>query len=75
MINLTSIKVPKKYHEMIEEIFHDSDGYWCYTERGYQAAGTDRGLHVIHEDTHREVLDQIRQIEPCDCEYCKGLRD
>lgn len=75
MKNRTVVNVPKMYHPMIKEIYHDSDGYWVHTERGFYAAGTDPwpGLHTIHEDTQRELLAQIRAIKPCDCDYCKGL--
>lgn len=55
MKNKTNIKVPKKYHKMIKEIFYDSDGYWVYTERGYRS-GMDYALHTIHEDTVKEIL-------------------
>jgi len=73
MKNETSIKVPKKYHKMIEEIYHDSDGYWCHTEKGYYAAGMDNECHTIHEDTHAYVLAQIRQIKSgCTCKECNS---
>ena len=77
MKNDTNIKVPKKYHHMIEEIYQDSDGYWAVTSEGYYAAGTDPcpGLHTIHEDTHKEILEQIRMIKPCDCDECKNLKN
>jgi hypothetical protein len=75
MKNSTTIKVPKKYHKMIQQIYHDSDGYWVYTEKGYYATGIDKECHTIHEDTHQEILRQIRMIKPCDCNYCKGLED
>lgn len=66
MKNETKIRVPKKYHKMIQEIYHDSDGYWCYTAEGYYAAGMDGYdvCHTIHEDTVIELLEQIRQIKP-----------
>ncbi len=60
---------------MIKEIFHDSDGYWVWTNRGYYAAGTDFECHTIHEDTQQDILDQIKQIKSCECNYCKGLED
>ena len=69
MKNSTNIKVPKKYAERIKEIFHDEDGYWVYTNPGWHN-GDDYALHVIHEDTQAEILQQIRWTEPCDCEEC-----
>ena len=73
MKNSTKIRVPKKYEERVDELYPDSDGYWCYLNRGWH--GDDYGCHVIHEDTQREVLNQIKWAEHCDCNYCKGLED
>lgn len=70
MKNSTTIKVPKKYQHMIAKIYHDEDGYWCITAKGFQAASVDRGCHTIHEDTQQEILGHIRMIEPCDCKQC-----
>lgn len=72
MKNTTKIKVHKKYQDRIEEVFNDSDGYWCYL-RGW--CWDDPGLHVIHEDTQKEVLECIRQTKPCTCNYCRGIED
>ena len=72
MKNTTKIKVPKKYQSRINEISNDSDGYWCYLKGWYW---DDPGLHVIHEDTQEAVLECIRQMEPCTCNYCKGLEN
>lgn len=69
MKNETNMKVPKKYHHMISEIYHDSDGYWCYTADGFYSPYMD--CHTIHEDTQKQLLEVIRGIEPCDCEECK----
>lgn len=70
MINETSIRVPKKYEERVQEIFHDEDGYWLYLNRGWHS--DDYGLHVIHEDTQADVLKMLRWTEPCDCDWCCG---
>lgn len=69
MKNETSIRIPKKYQKMIKEIYHDSDGYWAYTEKGYFVEGM--GCHTIHEDTHKEFLEMMRTIKICNCEECK----
>ena len=71
MINNTNIRVPKKYVERIKEIFHDDDGYWAYTNHGWRN-GDDYALHVIHEYTQAELLQQIKWTEPCDCDRCRG---
>ena len=73
MINNTNIKVPKKYHHMIDEIYQDEDGYWCETAKGYQAASVDRECHTIHEDTQKEILFHIKYIKPCNCDDCKKI--
>ena len=70
MNNETNIKLPKKYYTMIDEMYKDEDGYWVYTSKGYYAAGMDKDCHTIHEDRQTELLQQIRRIEPCDCDDC-----
>jgi len=72
MKNSTNIKIPKKYHKMIKNLYHDGDGYWLNTNKGYYAAGTDFECHVIHVDTQAEILEQIQLIKSCDCDYCKS---
>lgn len=69
MTNLTKIKVSKKYIHMIDEIYRDPDGYWCYTNKGFYSPET--GCHTIHEDRQDELLKQIRLIQPCNCEQCR----
>ena len=69
--NTTKIKVPKKYHHMIKEIYHDSDGYWVRTAKGFYAYGVDFEAHVIHEDKQADILTHIRMIRKCGCEQCK----
>lgn len=73
MDNKTNIKVPNKYEERIKEIYHDDDGYWVYLNRGWR--WDDCESHVIHEDTQQQILRCIRQTEPCNCNYCKGIED
>ena len=65
MMNKTNIKIPNKYAPVIKEIYEDEDGYWCELENGYYAGGTGGydECHVIHEDTHTDILKQIRQIK------------
>lgn len=68
MKNQTTIIIPKKYQHMIDEIYHDSDGYWCYTAYGFYSPYMD--CHTIHEDTQADILSRVRGIEPCDCDEC-----
>lgn len=72
MKNITTIKVPKKYQHMIEDIYLDGEGsgYWVHAKEGYYFAGFDYGVHIVRESTQKEILDQIRQMKPCDCEDC-----
>lgn len=55
-------KIPKKYHPAITDIYHDSDGYWCYIENGYHIDGY-YAEHTIHEDTLKEFKRIFKQIE------------
>lgn len=71
MKNSTSIKVPKKYQPMVEDIYKDSDkGYWCYANKGYYFSDMDYGVHIIREDTQRQVLDMIKSLRLCECDDC-----
>jgi predicted nucleic acid binding AN1-type Zn finger protein len=69
MNNTTTIKVAKKYQGMLETIEKDSDGYWAYSNKGFQFAGM--GCHTAHEDTQKDLLAMIRTLEPCECEQCQ----
>lgn len=73
MINGTKIKIPKGLQKRVRELYHDSDGYWLYTNRGY--CTYEYGCHTIHEDTQKDVLQQLKFTDTCDCDYCKGLED
>lgn len=71
MKNATNIKIPKKYQNMIEEIYHDSDGYWAYAEYGFHFKDMGGECHTAHEDTQTELLSVIRSLEPCKCKECE----
>ena len=73
MKNTTGIKVPKKYHKMIdclETELQDDSGivYWLCTAKGY-AIGYE-GIHVMSELTKREIIADIKTIVPCNCKDC-----
>jgi hypothetical protein len=74
MKNTTSIKVPKKYEHMIEEIYQDSDGYWVYSKAGFHFAYMGGECHTGHEDTQRDLLMVIRTLETCTCKDCKDCQ-
>src|SRR6476661_8235440 len=63
--------VPKKYMENMDEVFKDSDGYWAYTKKGFRFAETE--CHTAHGNTQKEILSDIRSMEPCDCDECMGI--
>lgn len=49
----------------------DDNGYWVYFKPGW-INWLDE-THSIHEMTAKEVLDKMKTIRPCDCDYyCKG---
>jgi len=66
--NSTTIKIPAKYANMLEEVFKDSDGYWAYTAKGFHSP--QMGCHTIHEDTQADLMRVIRGVKPCDCVEC-----
>lgn len=65
MKNATSIKVPKKYQHMIEDIYPDSEGggYWCHSKDGY-GFGEWEGAEIAREDTQKQLLQTIRTLRP-----------
>lgn len=71
MKNNTSIKVPKKYQPMLDEVYKDSDGYWAYSKAGYHFP--EMGCHTAHEDTQADLMRVVRNVQPCDCGECKEL--
>jgi hypothetical protein len=72
MKNETNIKVPKKYHNMLDNIYHDNDGYWAEQKVGYSFGGVSKGetCYSAHEDTVADLLKEIRTLRPCTCKYC-----
>ena len=60
--------IPAKYKDRIEGFDHDVDGYWLDLKYGW--CWDSKGLHVIHEDSIKECLSCLRNIQPCDCKEC-----
>ena len=58
MENRTSYKIPQKYQHMVQLVMRDQDGVWIYLNDGYESNST--GSEVIHEDTFRECMAQLR---------------
>ena len=65
MKNATTIKVPKKYEHMIEEIWTEDDGwfgnglsYWVSIADGFYSP--EMYSHTLHESTQKEILRLIR---------------
>jgi hypothetical protein len=71
MNNKTNIKVPKKYQNMIDEIYKDSEGYWAYSKSGFYFGHMGNGCHTAHEYSQSELLTVIRSLKPCECEKCE----
>ena len=61
MINKTKMRIPKKYHVAIDEIMHDSTGYWIWLNEDY--ISTETGTHTIHEYRQKDVLLQLTTIK------------
>ena len=64
------MNIPKKYQERIQEIFRDDDGYWIYLKKGWRKG--DDICHTLAEDTQKQLMWELRQTKPCDCEWCTG---
>lgn len=62
MVNNTSLKVPKKYEHMIQEVIYDRwDKWFIYLNEGCYSPET--GCQTIHEYTQADALKQIREIK------------
>lgn len=49
------------------------DGHWLYTSPGWKWNGDPwAALHQIHEWTVKEVLAELENVVPCDCDDCKA---
>jgi len=57
--------IPDKYKPAIDDIFRDEDGIWIYLKQGYYADGMGcyNECQIIHEDTIKELLYQVRLIK------------
>lgn len=61
-INKTLLnQIPKKYHNAINSIYKDEDGYWAYIGNGYKVKDYFAD-HVIHEDTVTMFKKVFKQI-------------
>ena len=60
-----------KTDKRIQNIEHDSDGWWIYLKPGFVVR--DERTHAIVEDTKRGALDKMRLVEPCACAECIDL--
>ncbi len=47
----------------------DNNGYWIYFKPGWINPMTE--THCIHELTVKECVQQLRDIQPCDCKGCE----
>ena len=83
MINKTKMIIPKKYHIAIDEVMHDSTGYWIWLNENYYS--TETGCQTIREDTQKELLAQLKTIKPIENKeiekvdfkyiYCDAIND
>ena len=63
MINRTNLRISeKKYGKIIDEIMHDSTGYWIWLNENYYS--TETGCQTIHEYTQKDALAQLKTIKP-----------
>lgn len=61
-----------RWADVIDEISDErgsDEGYWVYLKAGWWSP--DDETHCIHEDTIRECVVKMRNIEPCTKECCK----
>ncbi len=63
----------KKYAHLIEEVSDErdtDDGYWVYLKPGYWHPPGE--VHCVHEDTPRECAAEMKYVEKCNRDCCKG---
>lgn len=59
-----------KHPEKIAGWYKDSDGYWIDLKPGWQWSE----CHAVHEWNVKDLVESFRQVEPCDCADCKGVK-
>lgn len=73
--------IDKRFSAIVEEGWSEQDemfsdrgwSHWVYLKPGFYNAAVDVGLHIIHEPTVKEVLYQLANVQPCDCDECRKL--
>ena len=58
----------------VASIFKYADGIWVYLVYGYKNGFDDPvgALHIIHENTVKDVLMRVSGIKPCACKECRA---
>ena len=61
MTNKTNIRIPKKYENVIYEVWYEGeDGYWASLKECCISDTTE--CHWVHEDTVKEFLSALKDI-------------
>jgi hypothetical protein len=61
----------KRYADKIQCVDDDrnnQNGWWVHLKNGWINPQSE--THMIHEDTLKQCLAQLREVEPCQCEDC-----
>lgn len=60
-VNNTTVRIPKKYQEMLEEVSIEFGGeYWAYCKDGYEFGNTE--TQTAHDYTQADLLKSIRTL-------------
>ena len=59
--NSTNIKIAKKYHKFIDEVFKEYEGYWIYLKEGYIFESMECGSQCFN--TQKELLEGLKDIK------------
>lgn len=70
-------KTDKEKRKKIDTITREEDDGHIFWEAWLKPGWCweDKGLHVTHEDTKKDILNSAWKIAPCDCPECSNGKE
>lgn len=64
------MRIPKAYQHMVEEYYQEPYNCVINLKPGYIYLGE---MHSVMEDTWKQAIAGLAEVEPCDCAECQRL--
>ena len=73
----TLYRLAEQHSTTIKEVWiEEESGYWGDEGSGYwvtlHSGWAWKGIHVLHEETIKEIMEAFKQVERCACSDCVG---